>query len=118
MEVGNRPIAARHASTEMNKVLAKVIGPMPPFYRIADALWGEGADIDSDGDSDTPESTDWRELTLILRPSDELRIDIDPVREDRDLVEITSESPELLSQTLAYLEECGSVARIDTDSSV
>ena len=99
----------------MNRIFAKVIGQMPPYYQVADALWGEGADVDSDGDSATPESTDWRELTLILRPSYDLRIDIDPSPDDRNVVELRSESPELLDQTLAYLEKCGSVARIDSN---
>ena len=99
----------------MKRIRARVIGPMPPFYCIADALWGEGADVDSDGDSGTRESTDWRELTLELRSSNGLRIDVDPIPEDRNVVELRSESTELLSQTLAYLENCGSVARIDSD---
>lgn len=101
----------------MKKISAKVIGQMPPYYRVACALWGEDTNIDSDGDSSTPESTDWRELTLIRRPDYDLRIDIDPTPEDRDTVELRSESTELLDQALAFLEEYGSVTRLNTESS-
>jgi len=43
---------------------AEVIGNLPPFYRVAEAIRGCGVDFDSDGDSSTPEDTNWRELTL------------------------------------------------------
>ena len=88
---------------------------MPPYYKVASELWGDGAAFDSDGDSYDPESTEWRELTLIRGPKYDLRIDIDPTPEDRDVIELKSDSTELLSRTIAYLEKCGSVARINAD---
>lgn len=38
----------------------------PPYGRVADHLWGSKANIDSDGNSRTPDDTQWTELSLIL----------------------------------------------------
>jgi hypothetical protein len=54
-------------------------GPRPPYGEVAAHLWGQGCDIDSDGDSYPPNATDWTELTVILRPALRLRLDVDPV---------------------------------------
>lgn len=52
----------------------------PIFYSLAEHLWGTGVDIDSDGNSITPDDTNWTELTIINRSNPEQRIDIDPVQ--------------------------------------
>ncbi|MGZ0784506.1 hypothetical protein ACXM5X_16235 [Pseudomonas saponiphila] len=54
-------------------------GPRPAFYRVAEHLWGAGCNVDSDGDSRTPDDEQWTELTLILRDSSGQRLDIDPL---------------------------------------
>ena len=102
----------------MIKLRARVIGPMPAFYKVAHAIWGSDTDFDSDGDSYNPESTDWRELSLTRRPEYDLRVDIDPAPEDRNIVTLRSESEELVQQVLVYLESCGSIARLDPESAV
>ena len=106
--------SGRSKIREMKKVFAKVVGPMPPFYKVGYELWGDGADFDSDGDSHDPESTEWRELTLIKRPKYDLRIDIDPISEDRDIIELQSESSDLIRRTLAYLVGTGSVVALES----
>ena len=58
-------------------------GPRPFFGDVAEHLWGPGRDIDSDGNADDPLSDRWTELTLILRPDYEQRVDIDPL-DDRE----------------------------------
>ncbi len=93
----------------MHRAFARVVGQMPPFGQVAHALWGDDADVDSDGDSETPESTNWRELTLILRPEYALRIDIVPTKDNRDIIELRSDSADLLNRTLAFLEKRGSI---------
>lgn len=92
----------------MIKQKLEVIDKMPPFYKIADALWGVGANIDSDGNSVAPDSTDWTELTLILRSDETQRIDIDPIEESNDLM-LRSESSDLLHKALSYLKNYGAI---------
>lgn len=82
---------------------------MPPYYKVAYALWGKTADFDSDGDSDAPDSTSWRELTVTLRSDFKERLDIDPVNENRDLLKIESTSLELLDRACVYLESVRAV---------
>lgn len=55
-------------------------GDRLPYGWVADHLWGTKADIDSDGNSRTPDDTQWTELSLILRGSEgEAEIHIEPV---------------------------------------
>ena len=90
--------------------VAKVVGAMPPYYEVAYALWGEGVDFDSDGDSSTPEATDWRELTVILRADVGQRVDIDPTDRDQDIVKIVATSSQLLEQTCEFLKAAGALS--------
>ena len=71
-------------------------GPRPPYYLVGRHLWGTQADWDSDGDSDTPDATDWTELTAALRPQLAARVDIDPIHDTGPLVLwVRSESADL-----------------------
>ena len=74
-------------------------GPRPDYYSVAEHLWGKGVDIDSDGNSESPDSIDWTELTLINRNDDSLRIDIDPKQETPLVLEIRG--PEMLVKLAA-----------------
>ena len=91
----------------------RVVAPLPPYYCIAYALWGEGVDFDSDGDSNDPESTTWRELTIILRPDYKERLDIDPLKDDRNLLVMKATSNELLVSAYNFLRSRNSVVRVD-----
>lgn len=91
----------------MSEVKVELVGKMPPFYDIAEFLWGKGVDIDSDGNSDHPRSTNWNELTIILRSDLSQRVDIDPA-EDGSL-KVCSQDGELLSRVISYLRNCGSI---------
>ena len=51
-------------------------GPRPPYFAVAEHLWGPGVDIDSDGDSATPEDPNWTELTVIRRKSPHERVEM------------------------------------------
>ena len=80
-------------------------GKRPRSYELAQHLWGIGCDIDSDGNSSSPDATDWTELTIRLRSSDNERIDIDPVGPAEPLVlSIRSENEELASRTAIFLQ--------------
>ena len=89
--------------------IAEVIGSMPPYYEVAYALWGRGVDFDSDGDSNNPESTAWREFAVIRRPENQERVDIDPLPNDVDTLNIRASSPDLLDRACAYLVSVGAV---------
>jgi hypothetical protein len=100
------------SANDVLKIACRVIGPMPPYWQVADAVWGKGAEIDSDGDSATPDDTNWRELTLVLRSDRDQRLDIDPLETDRDTVELSATSSELLKRLLGYLRDEGSLRAI------
>jgi hypothetical protein len=87
----------------------KVVGPMPPFYKIAEALWGSGTDYDSDGDSETPDSTNWTELTLTNRQDIKQRIDIDP-SEKPDHIFLRGSSENLVVRVQEILREYGAIS--------
>lgn len=97
----------------MAQLLLTAPGPRPPYYRVARHLWGQNADFDSDGDSTSPDATDWTELTLALRDdggvsSDSERVDIDPVGAEPLVLAVVSESSELARKTAEFLRsECG-----------
>jgi hypothetical protein len=54
-------------------------GPRPQVHAVAEHLWGKGCDIDSDGDSSSPDARDWTELYVALRPECVEWVDIAPV---------------------------------------
>ena len=94
-----------HVKLDMHSQKLKRIGTLlPPYYEIANFLWGVEADIDSDGNSENPDSLDWNELTLILRSNPEHRIDIDPDPNDDGLLIVKSEIEELLLNTVEFLK--------------
>lgn len=93
----------------MARLLLTAPGPRPPYYRLAHHLWGSVADFDSDGDSVTPDATDWTELTVSLRGvsgrlSDSQRIDIDPLDGEPLILAIVSENAELARRAAEFLQ--------------
>lgn len=79
-------------------------GPRPAYYEIANHLWGPGANIDSDGNSETPEDTTWTELTVAPRSGNKDQIvHIDPVSESPLVLKIRSPSALLVKKTMEFL---------------
>ena len=93
----------------MIEVEIEIIGPMPAYYKIADHIWGVDADIDSDGNSETAESTDWNELTIILRSDREQRIDIETISSKENSLLLCASSKELSESAMRFLREHGSI---------
>lgn len=78
----------------------------PPYGRVADHLWGSKANIDSDGNSRTPDDTQWTELSLILRGNDgEAEIHIDPVAVSPLVLKIRSPNAGLAERTAIFLSD-------------
>lgn len=89
----------------MHKLYLINPGSRPPYYELAQALWGD-KDFDSDGDSSSPDATNWTELTVSLRPDETERIDIDPVSEAGPLVLcIRSENAQLVTRAGDFLKQ-------------
>jgi hypothetical protein len=81
-------------------------GDRPPYYELAEHLWGVGCSIDSDGDSSNPDARDWTELTICLKASGSRRIDIDPVADSQPLVlSIRSEDKDLVHRAAIFLRD-------------
>ena len=79
-------------------------GPRPPYYKIADHLWGPGANIDSDGNSKNPEDDTWTELTLTLRAGNKDQIvNVDPISEFPLVLAVRSPSELLAKNTIEFL---------------
>jgi len=78
-------------------------GPRPPYYRLGDHLFGEDANIDSDGNSESLEDTTWTELSVSLRDGKSPYVNIDPVSYDPLVLEISCFSSELAKKTAEYL---------------
>ncbi len=80
-------------------------GPRPHYCRVAEHLWGAGCNIDSDGNSQTPEDTQWTELTIELRGGDGQRVDIDPVSTEPLVLQVRSSSLRLAEEVAKFIAD-------------
>lgn len=79
-------------------------GPRPAYYLVARHLWGADCNIDSDGNSGTPEDVHWTELSLFLRgTSPSQQVHVDPVSENPLILAIRSPSQDLCERVAQYL---------------
>jgi hypothetical protein len=94
----------------MSKIRVKINGPRTPYYKLSDELW-PGQDVDSDGDSESPNSGSWTELTIINRKDEAMRIDIDPESTSPLVLVVKSEIKELAEYAANFLVKncCGEV---------
>jgi hypothetical protein len=91
------------------EITIEKVGSFPSCFEISDFLWGKQADIDSDGNSNTPESIDWTELTLQLRDEAEERIDIDAIEGKVGLFKLKASSEVLARKTFDFLKNYGAI---------
>lgn len=94
----------RFARTQCYSIHLIQPGPRPPFYSIAEHLWGADCNIDSDGNSQTPEDTQWTELTLTLRATGQ-RIDIDPISSEPLILNVRGESMQVVLKVANFIIE-------------
>ncbi len=78
-------------------------GPRPPYYKVADYLWGEGANIDSDGNSTNPEDTNWTEISICFRNKETPYVHVDPITENPLILEVRSNSYELAKKAAEFI---------------
>jgi hypothetical protein len=63
----------------------------PVFWSIPVFLWGEGCDVDTDGDSYPATSTTWTELYIVLRrASRNAKVDIFPLQNEPLILAVIS----------------------------
>jgi len=70
---------------------------------VAEHLWGIGCNVDSDGNSQTSEDTQWTELTIELRGATEQRFDIDPISNDPLVLQVRAQSIPLAQEVAKFI---------------
>ncbi|MFS1525477.1 hypothetical protein ACL7TT_15415 [Microbulbifer sp. 2304DJ12-6] len=86
----------------MSEIRARINGPRPPFYILAEEIW-PGEDFDSYGDSQTPESESWTELTIINSKNTSQRIHVDPESRNLLVLAVRSEVQELAQRAAQFI---------------
>lgn len=77
----------------------------PAYYEVADHLWGENCDIDSDGDSETPGHSEWTELSIYLRSgTQDQQVHVDPVSTDPLVLKVCSPNAQLAERAVLFLQ--------------
>ena len=79
----------------------------PAYYLLAEYLWGSGCNIDSDGNSSTPEDESWTELSLMLRSDPSQQLDIDPVQESPLILKVVASTEEMALKVAEKIVEFG-----------
>jgi hypothetical protein len=82
-------------------------GRRPPFYLVAEHLWGAGCNIDSDGNSRTPCDTEWTELTISQRDDSAAAIEVDPLSTEPLVLAVRSEDRELCRKAAQFIISSG-----------
>jgi len=100
-----------NTKTESKFVISE-LGPRPPYYKVADYLWGQGANIDSDGNSTNPEDTNWTELSVCFRDDESPYVHVDPISENPLILEVRSTSYELAKKAAEFIaNETGGILK-------
>ena len=86
----------------MHVVHISVAGLRPAYWKLATHLWGARCNIDSDGNSRTPDDEDWTELTLGLRGEPEQLASVDPTADEPSTLAVRSADP-VSAQNVAAL---------------
>lgn len=97
----------------MLEYLVNIVEPglRPPFYQIAEHLWGSNCNIDSDGNSETPDDARWTELSIELRGGAGQRVDVDPISVEPLVLQVRSTSLHLAQEVARFIvRHCGGAA--------
>ena len=76
----------------------------PAYWKLAAHLWGPDCNIDSDGNSRTPDDEEWTELTLSLRGEPGQFVTVDPIADQPATLAIRSSDPALAEKVAAFLD--------------
>jgi hypothetical protein len=81
----------------------EVSGPRPLFPAVIDHLWGAGTDVDSDGNSRTPDDREWTELYVAKRPECSEVVDVSPASESPLVLAVASDSMDLAERAAKFI---------------
>ena len=90
-------------STSTHVVHISAAGRRPAYWKLAAHLWGAGCNIDSDGNSRTPDDEEWTELTLCLRGTPGQVVSADPLVDEPSTLAVRSADPVLAQKVAAFL---------------
>ena len=91
-------------STSTHVVHISAAARRPAYWKLAAHLWGLGCNIDSDGNSRTPDDEEWTELTLSLRGEPGQSVTVDPITDQPATLVIRSSDPALAEKVAAFLD--------------
>lgn len=83
------------------KITVLINSSLPDYRLFIDFMWGEGHNIDSDGDSDNPASRNWTYLYMKSREIENEVFSIDQTVKNSLVYEVTS-SNEVIAKRAAY----------------
>ena len=93
-----------------SKLIITEPGSRLPYYKVAYYLWGEGANIDSDGNSANQEDTSWIELSVHFSEDESPCVHVNPISENPLTLEVRSISYEFARKTSEFVSnEVGGV---------
>jgi len=75
----------------------------PDFRLVISFLWGDAANVDTDGNADYPASHEWTELYCMNHENEREVFEILPVLDEPLILEICSEIPELAARVTYFL---------------
>jgi hypothetical protein len=78
-------------------------GRRPAYWKLAAHLWGADCNVDSDGNSRTPDDEEWTELTLCLRGEPGQLVSVDPIADEPSTLAVRSADPVLAQKAAAFL---------------
>lgn len=96
-----------HSPFPEHIIRVNAVGRRPACWRIAEHLWGENCNVDSDGDSRSQDDEKWTELTLLLRGQSDQRVDVDPVADEPSFLEVRSTNRALAEKVAAFISGAG-----------
>ena len=87
------------------RLLVEVSGPRPPAGAVIDHIWGRGVDVDSDGDSRSPEDREWTDLWVAKRPECTEIVSVLPDSESPLVLAVESDSIELAQRVAVFIAQ-------------
>ena len=96
-----------HRSDYANELFLIMPGPRPPYFEVVDHVYGPDDTVDTEGDSSSPEATDWTWLYMQLRkpPYREQPVIEVEMLESENVMRIASDRADLAEKTAIFLAD-------------
>jgi hypothetical protein len=85
------------------KIRITTLEPRPDFRLVIAFLWGDGHNVDSDGNSYNPASREWTELYLSDRETTEPPVTVSPDQDSPLVLSVESDSTTLAARVAFFL---------------